>query len=72
MFTINLQFINHTESYLTESDAAKNILENFPKLRYFYETFSQRHKLRKYLLSPARLPFKLPYPPQVKIESKTS
>lgn len=64
----NVEFVKHTRHYLQEPDVVRqDILENFPKLRYFFEMFSQRPSLRKYLSSPARLPFLLPYPPSLDV-----
>ena len=68
----NVEFNNHTRSFLPEVHILHDILEGFPKLKYFYETFSQRPNLQKYLLSSSRLPYKLPYPPRTVVETKTS
>jgi hypothetical protein len=68
----NREFNNHTTPFLRDADIPHDILEGFPKLKYFYETFSQRPNLQKYLLSSSRLPFKLPYPPRTVVETKTS
>ena len=68
----NVEFSTHTRPFLPGPDVTQDILERFPKLKYFHEKFSRRPNLQKYLLSPARLPFKLPYPPRTVIETKTS
>ncbi len=68
----NIAFTNHTRPFLTGPDVTNDILEGFPKLKIFYETFSQRPNLQKYLLSSSRLPFILPYSPRPVIETKTS
>lgn len=72
LIDINVEFFKHTRLYLVESDIIEDIFENFPKLGYFYKTFSQRPALRKYLLSSERLPFKLPYSPQSSMKNNTS
>ena len=72
LIDMNVEFSKNTRSYLPGPDVTQDILDNFPKLKNFYETFSQRPKLRKYLFSPGRFPFKLPYPPKAVLETKTS
>lgn len=72
LIDMNVEFSTHTRAFLPGPDVTQDILESFPKLKYFYETFSKRPNLRKYLSSSARLPFKLAYPPRTVIETKTS
>ena len=72
LIDMNIEFVKHTRPYLAGPDVKQDVLEDFPKLKYFYETFLQRPNLQKYLVSPARLPFRLPYPPRTVVESKTS
>ncbi|XP_028404419.1 glutathione S-transferase P-like [Dendronephthya gigantea] len=65
-------WIDYIMFELIDMNTEFDILEDFPKLKNFYETFLQRPNLQKYLVSPARLPYRLPYPPRTVVETKTS
>lgn len=72
LIDMNVEFVKGTRAFLLGPDVKQDILEDFPKLRNFYEIFYRRPRLQKYLLSAARLPFKLPYAPRTVVEAKTS
>lgn len=66
----NVEFSKNTKTFLKDSNVEEDILENFPRLKNFYQTFYRRPQLQKYMVSEHRRAYKLPFLPTI-VETKT-